>query len=172
MATVSKSSIDGAVYRVSNEGEYGTIVILAKEKSVEVLCLTSYGSFNHYWSNTGPDPLSFLCEIDLDYAMQKFKGKEGEEIDWETLGTYLKNKVFESRKNGDLSSLQARILFNDIQSGLIESNDPSFVYDADLGEFLNYDVEIPYKWNSSCHGFWEKIWKPLIDHIKKEKTND
>lgn len=156
-------------YDISNNGEWGTVVIELGESSAKVFAHTSFGEYGYTWNATGSDPIEFLKTIGFDYAMTKFKGLH-EVFDQTSQLEYLKEKIGQVES---LSCTDSENYMEEAESICEDANDSNtfmlLLSQTDLMEALfdgQYDgVEIKTKPNGQCVGFWNEIWTPLVKSL-------
>lgn len=178
MIKTTKKQID--LYQIRNEDKrtWGNISVDFGETSAEIMINSDYGHFAYNWVSTGKNPKSFLCRIEMDYTMKKLCGGRDEiyEPDYEKMERSIKKKIIEQRREIYLTKEEARKAFDDMPEYVQEyrghldlihnSIFEHYLFDKVFGDFENFpDNE---KIRSGIVDFWEHIWKPFIEELKKE----
>lgn len=163
-------------------GEYGLWAKINLEygpTSVNVMISSDYGSYDYWWGATGSNPKAFLTRIDMYYTMKKLMGgyDATQEPDHESTIRSIKKKIIEVRREyqKDLSKDDAREAWNDM-IGYVNDYGTGEIYyksmiEHDSFEAIFCDTEaIPFetKLKGQAKDFWEKIWTPFTDELKKE----
>jgi len=148
------------------------------DESVNVMISSDYGDFSHYWGRCGMNPKKFLTTIDMHYAMKKLM--HGTDNLYcpdsnERLKSF-KKLIIEKRKYNYITKEEARIAWNRIIRIINRTGDNDEVYfnecfNSEEFENIIYDIEsIPMdtKMKNMVIEFWEDIWLPFIEYLKKE----
>lgn len=161
-------------YLVGGNGEHANIFVSCTQHRESVfggliVIASSYGNWSYVWSNTGNTPFkNFLCGVRKDYLSEKLMGTDAYVIDWEV--TNKKTAAF-IREN--LVVARKALLVNILAELERTTNEPS----AELIEDFGWcDVEINEiieanrvdKLNSNFEYFWDELWVPFIEELKKE----
>lgn len=161
-------------YLINNNGEWGVFVLDCEHNTV--FSHTTYGDYNYSWHAHGCDNLAhFLLEIDIHYAMGKFKGMTHKVLDDVATDNYIKEMLIEDRRDNAITQEQAREAWDHIEQGHVDytngdtfyhticENETLYMYVADDG--LSYQT----KMDNSCERFWEMLWKPFLELIKQDE---
>lgn len=154
---------------------WGDIVLICSKESVEVLAYTDFGTFGYYWSHCGMDPKRFLCKINKDYTMGKFRGNELYIPDPDEYHEEVKKHIINSRLEGCLTKDQARSAWEDLLTILEDHVEGDLMYQA-LMESEHFDSvfgdyeNLPdaTKMDPHCESFWKHIWLPFVANLKEE----
>jgi hypothetical protein len=145
------------------------------EKSVNVMINSDYGSYAYYWGSTGENPKSFLCNISKHYTMLKFAGENIYEADWEKRLERIYKEIEYKLKEKEITKEEAIIAKKEAKK-IINYGTSEDIYFKEMmeNEYLEkifYDFEIipeDIKIKSTVDMFWENIWIPFINELKKE----
>jgi hypothetical protein len=159
-------------YEINNNGEWATVALEIGDKSAQVIAHTSYGEYAYTWTATGDNPIGFLKRISFDYAMTKFKGRY-EVYDRDAQSIYLENEVKEYAQRENIEDdLKEDYLAQaeEVSGSAINTTEFMMLLErSDLLEVIfegDYScVDIKTKPDPQCVGFWEEIWKPLMESL-------
>lgn len=159
-------------YYVRNSN-WGWGIIIIDPRNGLVMCYTDYGNYNYAWPHHGEKyPLHFLQKISFDYAMTKFLGGR-KEFDAERTALSMKRHVLEYRRDEAYTAEEAREMWDAIKEAEDEPGE-GFMYVIRDGAFAQHNAdwwEMPvYRFPNDARGFWDHIWRPLMEHIKAEET--
>lgn len=161
-------------YTVRNGYEWGSIFIYSYFKGGIFSALTSFGNYSYHWGSVGGTFKEFLSQLDYCYFMGKTTKKHGTIFDFETSQKQLFKMVLDARKCGSIHQDQARDFYNFIERMDYCTDGENFcheLYNSELYDEIICDYEsIPdaTKPCPQCLGFWNRIYKPLIEEFKKE----
>lgn len=152
------------------------------KKSVNVMISSDYGNYGYFWGSTGLNPKSFLCDIDMHYAMKKLMGGTDKmyEPDFEAREVRIKEMIIENRLEGSISKDEAREAWdksNEIFEYCQNNNDVYYSEFMRSSEFQNifYDYEsIPEctKLKPKVTQIWNDLWTPFIAELKRELLDE
>lgn len=182
-------------YRIRNQWEWATIyinpfkLIDREQQGAEVMINSSYGVYGYCWSHMGRDWRGFLISVDRDYAMRKMCPPEFYEkpLDAEEFTTLMLSEIDQWEKDWltsweTIEPQQAennRIMREALEDpGTFENEHPSGYFKA----FDDAAAGIPYlremyecrlwKVNPQVVHFWENIWIPFTELLKKELIDE
>jgi len=146
------------------------------EKAVNVMISSDYGNFSYFWGSTGKNPKKFLTKISKDYTMKKFLGENMYEIDLEACRKSIKEIIIEERKMLNISkdeAFEAWIELDNIMNNYSMNENQYFteITRTDIFDKIFYDWEaIPtHRKNKSIVDlFWNDLWIPFTEELKKE----
>lgn len=150
---------------------------------------SDWGNYAHTWGVIGSNSfLEFLCNVDKHYFMKKTRPSDCYIYDHETTVNNIKKEIIQQRREWTISKEHARVLYNVIVSLTDSYFDIPDTFDSLIESLEDYDeyqtptepsfenlyggclYELPYftKSNPQCDGFWEKVWKPMVEYWKEE----
>lgn len=159
-------------YYISNCDGPGLFVVDSKHNTI--LCHTDYGDYNYAWNAHGCKNIAhFLIKISMDYAMGKFRGNKFYCFDSVETRKQMLSDLIMYRKAKDIESDQARAAYNQIRDDIDFQSSESFHYSIqECDEFLemwgNEFFSTHNKKDYHCVAFWEKLWLPFIEELKKD----
>lgn len=168
-------------YTIRNNYEWGTIFIHSYKGGGIFSALTSFGNYSYHWGSVGSEFKDFLSDLDYCYFMGKTTKHNGEVFDFDASQKDLIRMVLESRRRGEITPVQAREFYNEV--GSLEDCDNrhdwyhqiySEGFPHGLFELVIVDHEDIPNITRKCpqaKGFWDKIYKPLIEEFKNQKEN-
>lgn len=169
-STVTKSSTDLYLIRAGIDG--GSVALRFGKECVTVMAHTSYGTYGYFWSHTGPNPKQFLCDVGMNYAMEKLSGYNLYEPDQDKYETEIKQLIIEARLDGRLEKHEAREVWDELLNALITmgANDVfawSIFDRKHCGKLFSDYESLPSgkRVRPQCQGFWDHIWKPLVAQL-------
>lgn len=178
--TVTKAVAE--LYQVrSGQGSlaWGDITLKCGPESVSVTVTSDYGTFDHYWSHCGGEPKAFLTGLDFDYTMKKLSGGSLWVADTCAYENEIKDRIIECRKDDCISKEDARTAWDDMLAinEEFDGGDLFFhaLYDHDMFTSIFGDYEAmpsATKYCGRCVIFYNDIWMPFIESLKKELSND
>jgi len=118
----------------------------------------------HWWSARGDESLhTFLCSLNRSYAMDKlFCPNALNEFDLESSVASLKRDTIERRRAGELTSEEARDLWD--QADCCENAEN--IADISDGHGNAYWEHIRYSPKPCAIWFWDSVWSAFIDHLR------
>lgn len=132
----------------------------------------SFGSFGHYFGNTGCDFREFLCGCDKWYLSHKFFGLESQVFDCDKTVVAIKRYIIERRRTGSLEKDQAREMFEAVKDASGNNSEESFFMD------LSHTMPNFYEWeiysmgakvmNPQAAGFLETLWPGFVAELQSE----
>jgi len=182
MIKITKKQID--LYQIRNEDKrtWGNISVVFGETSAEIMINSDYGHFAYNWFATGNNPKSFLCKIEMCYAIGKLCDGRANiyEPDYEEMDRSIKKKIIEERRENSLTKEEAREAFDDmpeyvkeyrgsldlIHNKIIEHK----LFNKVFCDFENLPDDEKIK--RVIVDFWEHIWKPFVEELKKEMQEE
>lgn len=167
-------------YTVRNGGEWGSIFIRSYKGGGIFSALTSFGDYSYHWGGVGEKTFKeFLSRLDYCYFMGKTTKRHGQIFDFEKSQKQLFKMIVDTRKSKEIDAVQAREFYEEVESLEYCTSDDSWyhqIYSEDfnhelfelvIGDYENIPNET--KECPQCMGFWNRIYKPLIEEFKKEK---
>ena len=169
------TEVSAQAYDIRNGSEWAHVALIMKDKSVNVMINSSFGAYGYYWSNTGKNPKSFLCSIDMNYGMEKLTGYNLYEQDISGYAEHVKQRIIEARIHGYIDSYNARKAWDE----MLDIIEEGVTAEQILGELYMHrffsDVfgdseSLPNckRVRIACESFWIKLWKPFTDELRKE----
>lgn len=179
MPVVTKQKIDVYKIRHDNSCVWGDITVEFGKTSAQVMINSDYGSYAYNWFSTGENPKQFLCDINMDYAMEKLSDYKLYEPDTDKYSEEIKNSIIESRKDERMTKEEARTAWDDMLGVLDDYPSGDIMYhsliehehfDKVFGDFEALPSARRVK-PKHVH-FWEKVWTPFTDALKIEMEKD
>lgn len=167
---IEKNTVE--IYRIRDieNGGWADITIDASENTGRVSIASSHGSWERYWGSCGCPFKEFLCHLDICYAASKF-GSDNHFNLKATIKSW-KEYVLQVRRDDDINEDEARELYSEIKR--IEAESPGLegvkymLWNSELLNFFDYSPCIVIEINPAFVFFWDKIWKPFTEELKKE----
>lgn len=162
---VTKLEQGASVYHIRQGWEWGVIVLRCVEQKALVIAHSTFGTYGHFWSSCGTDPVQFLKGLDREYTMQKLTDGHVWELDTDALPREAAEAIIEARCAGALTKEEARELYDavgvaaqdwegeELQRYLVEHRLGSKVWDVPPS---------PRRMRSDVAQFWETIWLPFV----------
>lgn len=166
---ITKSTVE--VYKIRNakNSAWADITIDGHEKSGRLSISSDYGDWAYYWSHCGSSFKDFLCNLDIGYVSGKFGTDRYFNFD-ATIKSW-KRQVIDERRAEYLKPSEARELFDEIKE--IEEESPGkeglmhMVWNSThLSSFSDPHIETRIK--PTFKIFWNEIWIPFTEELKKE----
>lgn len=158
-------------YTLRGNGTWGVIAIDCVGESVRVMINSDYGDWAYFWSHCGYEPRKFLRNMNMEYAMGKFMGRDLYVKDEEAREVQLKKLVIELRTEGYISKDDARDCWNYFLPN-DEDDLATTVYESDYFDLLcSCDPDMlpsATKVDPLAENFWNDIWKPFIAELENE----
>lgn len=176
MSTISVTKQTCEYYHIRNGYTWADIAFIVRNKQVDVLINSDYGHFAHNWISCGQNPKAFLCSMGKDYAMQKLSNYQSMEIDMDECMKDLKRSIIEARRNGELDAEQAREAWEQMTE---DWDNYSSSYDIACSKLVDNEYfEVVFgdyealpsskRMKPECEGFWDKIWVPFVEELRRE----
>jgi hypothetical protein len=158
-------------YQVAKDGDWAMIFIQPDRHVLSVV--STLGDFGYAWpSNIGPkDFKTFLSGLSRDYLIEKLCGSSAREFDYETSLKNVKDEILRQRRDGDLTSEEAREFFEDLKGMDPTNTSEGFIHQLDRFDIpervLSWDFEgvAVTKVSPQVLTFYNEMWKPLMDAI-------
>lgn len=185
--TVRKDTAE--IYRIrSNGGEWATIALTNYEShgesgmryGGEIMILSTFGNFAYHWSHCGVPFKQSLQKMDFSYFMNKAHGPNYRIYDGPGTFQYLLTRVFNLRREGQLTKQEARDLYIAFKASRDEA-------ETSLNDFVRVvleETEIlpakkqryfeePYEYevqrqDPQLLGFWKEIWPEFVKELAAE----
>ena len=140
--------------------------LLLEESTGMVQLISSCGTYSYQWASIGERTLAqFLAGCDSDYLGRKFLGTEIRVPDETESAKFIRERVVEMRRSGELSSDEAREeyeLAKELGHGGISWDE--WCCDTNLGDAWEYRMT---KINPQWVRFWELLWEPMVRPVLK-----
>lgn len=173
---ITKSTTE--LYKIRHEsGMYwADIIVDDQDKRGRIQIASDYGSWQNYWGDCGCSFKEFLTKIDIGY----FAGKVGEQdwFDQEATHSKIKQDIIESRKDDNISAVDARELWDSVNDMFLDVANKEgychYAYDNNLlWKFYQEPCAFPCITGSSpqFRQFWKEPWQAFIKRLKEELTD-
>lgn len=132
----------------------------------------SFGSFGHYFGNTGGDFRAFLCGCDRYYLTGKFFGLQARVFDCDKTVEALKRRLIAWRRDNTINREDAREMFDAVNEAGGNNSEEAFwmQLSGDMPRF--YDLEIymlgERVMNPQAVGFFDDIWPGFVAELQSE----
>lgn len=134
----------------------------------------SFGSFGHYFGNTGTDFKSFLCSCDKYYLTNKFFGLQAKVFDCDKTVETLKRFVISRRRNGGLDSEKARDMFDAIKDADGNNSEEAFFMQLseNMPKFYEWEIysHVERIMNPQAEGFFKDLWPGFVAELQSERA--
>lgn len=156
-------------------GDWADITLkIDSEKAGRISISSSLGSWSNYWSAAGPNFKSFLTELNVEYAADKFNADNWFDLD-ATIEHY-KAMVLQARRQETISGEHARLCWQEIEDVEGCSNEGEFVSEMwtkkGLMSFFDGTPDLEKKIKPQFERFWKNVWPHFIDCLKTELANE
>lgn len=177
--TIEKSQVECYKIRHPSGMYWADISIDTKPgaRSGRIQIASDYGDYQYYWGACGPSFKQFLTKINMDYAAGKFGADHWIDVD-KTIKVYKKH-VIEQRKSEDLTSEQARNLWDQIESLYDDApygNDSHFYailsQKDDLLDLFSHHPDIYRDVTPQFRTFWNTCWQVFLNQLKEEMKEE
>jgi hypothetical protein len=157
-----------------HRGEWA-FIYLDEEKGT-FTCYSSYGSFNYCWYSIGTATLKeFLTGLNRGYFMQKCRGRDYMQFDFDETIKSIRKQIQEWRADGRLDSDKARDCWDEVRE--MERTNSADVFCerfwscSALSRAYNGDYEgiICESIDPQCREFWKVIWPEFLKQIAPDQ---
>ena len=170
---ITKEKVEVYKIRGIEMGGWADITIDDNGKRGRISISSSHGDWAYYWHQCGTSFKDFLCGLDIGYISGKFGCSNHFNLN-DTIESW-KQSVIDERKQEYLSKDEARFLFNEIKE--IEEMGPNkegvkhMLWNTEkLLSFFESSPHLVTEISPSFRFFWDKIWKPFTEGLKKENS--
>jgi hypothetical protein len=170
--TLTKSTVECYKIRHSTGMYWADITIDASERAGRIQIASDFGDYQNYWGACGSSFKDFLCQIDIDYAANKFGANKWFDHE-KTIGA-MKETVLQYRRNCHIESDRARVLYDEIQSldccyDVNEFKSELMATD-ELMPFYDHCPDLVYDVSPQFKKFWNTVWPIFLNELKNEKV--
>lgn len=164
------------VYEVTNNGEYGTFIIIDQEKYLEVICNTSFGTYAHTWRTSGKNAYEFLIKMPYGTFIYKMSNGKHQVLDNEGQQKEMFEIINDIAASKDWSEQSIEyyksLVEENVNCGSITAEDfKSQLVHTELFEELydkEYDnIDVIEKDDGQLKGLWNELWILLIKELEK-----
>lgn len=166
-------------YLVRNNGDWAFIYLeqfpssVSGQNAANISINSSFGKLGYNFGGIGDSFKEFLIDCDMHYLLEKlYDDKKYIEFSFEkTIKSFLLMTI-EKRDHGTFDKTEARRTYNFFKE--MDSCSRELLIEKILNNKIPFDEpwELMYDEISySSQKFWEKIWIPFINLLKKEITN-
>lgn len=164
------------VYELRDGFAWGHIALVINGETVDVVINSDYGSYAYFWTACGKDPKVFLCQVDMHYAMNKLTSGKMYEPDTDKYQSEIKELIIRRRRDGYLDQHQAREAWDGLLAIIDEYGNGDVLFHELISSdwwgsvFFNDFDNLPSaeRVKPQVSGFWEKIWIPFTQELKRE----
>ena len=132
----------------------------------------SFGSFGHYFGNTGGDFRAFLCGCDRYYLGGKFFGLQARVFDCDRTVEALKRFVIKQRRDGSLERDEARDMFDAVKDADHSNSEEGFFMQLSqtMPKFYEWEIYgmVERVMNPQLAGFFDDIWPGFVAELQAE----
>lgn len=166
---VTKETIESYKIRLDDH-EWADIAIDKGVKSGRIQIASGWGSWERYWGSCGQPFIEFLIGLNINYAAGKFGCDR--HFDLDSTVKLWKKEIIDARKDNNVDSEYARVLFNEVLRFESEQPNKSFaehmMWTSELLEFFNHSPDFHTTISPAFLNFWKRIWIPFTEHLQSE----
>jgi len=177
MFTVDKTNVES--YQIRSKYGGGVVIVEYIGKTVRVTASGEFGSYGYWWTAPGDDQKMFLISLDQQYAMEKLSNYDIYEQDVDEYPKQVKEQIIDARRQGNLTQEEAREAWDEMLPIMEEYTSAESIRTRLVDHPLFFIVfgdytGLPYasRMKAEVVGFWDYIWKPFIEELKKEVSNE
>jgi len=172
---VTKRKIDIYTIRGKCEDGYSTwgeITLELGEHSAKVMANTENGTYAYNWFHTGNNPVQFLKDLDIYYAMDKLTDYKMYEPDYKEFSIDTKKIIIEARLQDYITKEEARHTWDDLIPHIDDFQNRDIIHSQMWNTkhfskvFGDSDsMPNPTKIKPQCIQFWNNIWVPFVKNL-------
>ena len=166
-------------YLIKSKAGHTVITVEYPGKGVRVSATGQFGNYGYWWAYPGEDPKKFLISLYMDYAMEKLSKEDVWEDDPSKYPQQVKETIIRLRREKRLNQMVARRIYNEMLEITDMFDESSSILNALINHWASTLVfgdytGLPYarKVRTDIKDFWEYAWKPFIEELKKEVSNE